>query len=358
MSTLSVKARLARRAAATRFDLDVAFDTDAHAIVVLGPSGSGKTTLLQCMLGSLTPDDGRFAMAGDVLFDSASGIDLPIRRRRIGMVLQDALLFPHLDARENVAFAATGSADAGTWLERVGAQELAELRPQQLSGGQRQRVALARALAAEPSLLLLDEPFSSLDRGGRYELGSVLLDLHRQTGTPFVLVTHDVGEAVRLGTELVILQGGSVVDSGPPQRLIAPPRALPASQVLGDDNIFRARVVAHHLDAGYSEVELDGGTRVFTSLLALETDQSLVLALRAEDPLISLERTTGTSARNVLAGSVAAVEPGDRGALVTVSTPTPVSVRVTAASVRELGLRPGRAVHLLIKATAFARLDG
>ena len=144
-----------------RFRLDVEFRSGRGITVVFGPSGAGKSTLLETILGGLRPDGGRICICGRTVFNAARGIDLPVRRRRIGIVFQDALLFPHLDARQNVAFGAPGpdrARQADAMLERVGAGGLATRMPFDLSGGERQRVALARALAAHPEALLLDAP--------------------------------------------------------------------------------------------------------------------------------------------------------------------------------------------------------
>jgi len=359
MSGFAVDIELDRRSSAGEsFRLRAAFECDTGITVVSGPSGAGKSTLLLGVLGALRPRAGRVLVSGDTLFDAASGVDVPVRNRRVGMVFQDAALFPHLDVARNVAFGMPGTRREDRALEllrRVHAEELARRRPAELSGGQRQRVALARALAAAPRALLLDEPFSALDAPSRETLGSLLLQLNAESGIPFLHVTHDLGEALRLGERLVLLDEGRVVQTGRPADVVAGPASLPAARAVGTENLFSANVRSHDPEAGCTEVDL-GGTLVQTGLLEMEVGSTVALGLRAEDVLVSLDRLDRTSARNVIAGRIDTLAP--RGALVEarVLTPVPFRVLITPASVRGLSLASGKEVYLLIKATAFHKL--
>jgi len=351
MSGFEVRVALRRE----QFLLDVDFRSGGGVTVVFGPSGAGKSTLLMAVLGALRPERGSVRCAGRVLFDAEANIDEPVRRRRLGVVFQDALLFPHMTVERNVAFGAAGRGDARAWLERVGAVDLAARRPAELSGGQRQRVALARALAARPAGLLLDEPFSALDAPAREELGAVLLAQQAETAVPFLHVTHDLGEALRMGDELLVLDRGRVVQAGPPARVIAAPGSAAAARAVGTENLFTGRVIAHHPERGYSEVDL-GGTRALTGLLGERPGERVALGLRAEDVLVALRPLHDTSARNVIEGTIENVRLHGAAREIVVSTPVRFRVVVTPASVEELRLRPGVRVHLLIKAASFHRL--
>ncbi len=359
MKGFEVDVRVERPAASgAPFVLEAAFATEEPFAVVFGPSGAGKSTLLLAILGALRPSRGTIAAAGRVLFDSSRGIDLPTRERRLGIVFQDALLFPHLDARRNAAFGVRGADPiraAEEMLERAGARDLARRHPDELSGGERQRVALARALAASPAGVLLDEPFSALDAGSREALGALVTRLQRETGVPFLHVTHDLGEALRLGTSLVVLDGGRVIEVGPPAAILSAPARSAAARAIGFDNLFTGTVLRHAHEEGWSEVDL-GGTIVETALLPGPVDGRVALGLRSGDILVSLERLAGTSARNVIEGTV--VESERRGAIVEVVVETPVRFRaaVTPASAAELRLAPGRRAFLLVKALAFHHL--
>jgi molybdopterin-binding protein len=274
------------------------------------------------------------------------------------MVFQDAPLFPHLDVAGNVAFGLHGAGRAGharSWLERVAAADLATRRVGELSGGQRQRVARARARAAPPAPRLLDEPFSALDAASRTSLGRLLVELQASSGIPFVHVTHDLNEALHLGTRLVLLDAGRVVQSGPPAEVLARPASLAAARAVGTENLLGGTVLTHRDAEGCSEVDL-GGTRVVTLKLDLEPGARVTLGLRAEEILLALKPIHQTSARNVIAGTIEQIAAQGAGVELRVTTPAPFRVLVTQASVRELGLGPGTAVWLLIKATAFHRL--
>jgi molybdate transport system ATP-binding protein len=344
LSTLSADIAVTRGS----FRLEAAFTAPPGITTVVGVSGAGKSTLLLALLGDRTPTRGRIALNERALFDNRSGIDVPVHRRRIGMVFQDALLFPHLDARHNVAFGMTRGDRPDPWLRRVGAAELASRRPADLSGGERQRVALARALAASPDALLLDEPFSALDPAGRSALGALLVSLQREAGVPFLHVTHDPGEALRIGDRTIALEGGRVVAEGPTGEVLS--GRLGRIGAIGSDNWLRGSVITDGPDG--TSVDL-GGTIVATSRLHRSAGETVVLALPAEDIVLARGAIHGTSARNVLAGEVVSLDPTEGGIDVVVATPVRLRARVTRAAIGELGLVPGLEVWLLVKASAF-----
>lgn len=199
--------------------LDVALSLSrGESLALLGPSGTGKTSLLRLLAGLLPADDGHVAAFGRLWLDRAAGIDLPARRRRAGLVFQDYALFPNMSVRGNVRFAlprGVPSSRADQLLELVGLAGLADRAPGRLSGGQQQRLALA----AEPELLLLDEPLSALDGALRRELQEALAALRAHRRTTLILVTHDPAEALRLADRAVLLEAGAVVADGSPAAL-------------------------------------------------------------------------------------------------------------------------------------------
>ncbi len=208
------------------FTLAARFATDASRVVLFGPSGSGKSLTLRAVAGLLRPDAGRISVDGKVLFDSRQGVDIPVRRRRVGFVFQDYALFPHLTVRQNTAFGLGGMwgrltremrGRVDAMLDLFGLTRMADSLPRELSGGQRQRVALARAVAPGPSVLLLDEPFSALDLPLRARLREEVLNLLERLGIPLILVTHDPEEAVRFATVAVPYrkgETGELIDIG------------------------------------------------------------------------------------------------------------------------------------------------
>lgn len=199
------------------FVLDVAFDTGGGIVALVGPSGSGKTLTLRTIAGLLHADFGRIALGARTLFDAGARIDVPARERHIGYVFQHYALFPHHTAAQNIAYGLhtlprdARDARVREMLALVRLDRHADKRPVALSGGEQQRVALARALAPQPSLLLLDEPLSALDAPLRRSLGLELRRLHRDTGIPMLLVTHDPDEARRVADVAIHLGDGRVV---------------------------------------------------------------------------------------------------------------------------------------------------
>ena len=232
------------------FPLRIAFRSNSRRLAVLGASGAGKSQLLRCLAGLERPASGRIALNGRTLFDAEGGIDLPLRRRRIGLVPQHYALFPHLTVAANVSFSLASLPRAergrrvGLQLEHLGLSALAERYPAQLSGGQQQRVALARALASEPELLLLDEPFAAQDAYLRPQLQQQLADVLAATGVPALLVTHDLEEAYRLSDELLVIDHGRVLAQGQPQQVFEQPSELAVARLSGCKNLSRLRPLA------------------------------------------------------------------------------------------------------------------
>ena len=195
-------------------DLDVDWRPECDHVAILGPSGSGKTTLLRALAGLEPNAEGRVSFGDEVWLDSDSGVSKPAWERRVGWVPQDALLFPHLSLRENLAYAGAGRSEAERMAESLFLSDLLDRRPRFLSGGERQRVALGRALLSGPRLLLLDEPFSALDRPLRSEIAAMVRTFARENGTPIVLVSHDEHDAELLADERWVLVGGSLTADG------------------------------------------------------------------------------------------------------------------------------------------------
>ena len=239
------------------FTLRIALDARSGAVGLLGPSGSGKSMTLRMIAGVSRPDRGRIVLNGRVLFDSATGCDIPAARRRIGVVFQDYALFPHLTVAENVGFGLArmpkdeGRARIVKQLEAMGIPELAHRYPRQISGGQRQRVAIARCMVMEPDALLLDEPFAALDPHLRRRTEEQLRATLTGFSGPVVFVTHDMEEAFRFCSELQVLDSGRVIATGPKHQLFECPRTVAAARLTGCKNIVPAR------RAGNDCVEID-----------------------------------------------------------------------------------------------------
>jgi molybdate transport system ATP-binding protein len=238
--------------------LDVKLDCRrGELLALIGPSGSGKSTVLRAIAGLYRPLWGQVVATGETWLDTDTGIDLPPQARSVGLVFQDYALFPHLSALDNVRLAMLRlpeperSRRATELLARVHLQGLDTRRPDELSGGQRQRVAIARALARDPKVLLLDEPFSAVDRITRDALKDELAALHRSLDIPIVLVTHDLDEAQALADRICVLYGGTTLQIGTPDEARLRPRNVRVARLMGQTNLIPAQVQEHgHIDFG------------------------------------------------------------------------------------------------------------
>ena len=330
--------------------LDLAVELDAgdgETVAVLGPNGAGKTTLLRSLAGLLPIERGRIVMDDVVVDEPVPGTYVPPDRRSVGVVFQDYLLFPHLDARENVAFGlrskGVGRAEArrraDEWLRRLGLADRGGDKPAKLSGGQAQRVALARALAPEPKLLLLDEPLAALDVGIRIELRRELRSVLSDFAGTRVLVTHELLDAVALADRIVVLEDGRVAQEGPIDEVSARPRSRYVADLVGI-NLLRGRARGHH-------VMLDSGGVVFA---ADEAAGDVYVTVQPHAVALHLRHPEG-SPRNVWQGTIDGTDLlGDR-VRVHLQGAVPLVAEVTPDAVTELELQDGVEVWASVKAT-------
>jgi molybdate transport system ATP-binding protein len=224
---------------ASPIPLDVELSVAPGEILALvGPSGSGKSTALRAIAGLYVPSGGRVVCNGSVWLDREAGISVPARERRVGMVFQSYALFPHLTAVENV-MEALGDVrpeerrgQARALLQRMHLEGIEDRQPALLSGGQQQRVAVARALARRPDILLLDEPFSAVDRVTRRGLRRELVELRRELSMPVILVTHDLDDVIRLADCMCVLQRGQILQTGSVEAVMARPGSSTIAELL------------------------------------------------------------------------------------------------------------------------------
>ena len=349
--TLRVEVALRRSEFALRADFEVA---PGEVLAVLGPNGAGKSTLLSVLAGELVPDRGRVELDGTAWLDTERGVNVPTHRRGVGLLAQQALLFPNLTARDNVAFGprAAGSSKSGArgiadrWLSEVDSSALAGRRPDQLSGGQAQRVALARALAAEPGLLMLDEPLAALDVDAAPAMRGLLHQVLRKQEHPTVLVTHDVLDAVVLADRLLVLLDGEIVEQGPTREVLARPTEPFTARIAGLNLL-----VGKAVDDGVAVGEHRVSGRVIEEV---EPGEPAGAVFAPSAVAVHRERPSG-SPRNALRARVSALEPrGDvvrvRGDLETGA----IAADVTPAAVAELGVTSNDEVWFVVKAAEVA----
>jgi molybdate transport system ATP-binding protein len=321
-----------------------------EVVALLGPNGAGKTTTLRALAGLIGLDGGHVVLGDRRLDDPAAHVFVPPERRRIGVVFQDYLLFPHLSALDNVAFGprchgvprAAARARAAQWLARVGLAEQARHRPRQLSGGQAQRVALARALVVAPELLLLDEPLAALDARTRL---ATRTDLRRHlAGHPgaTVLVTHDPLDAMMLADRLVIVEGGAVVQEGDAAAITGRPRTEYVARLVGL-NLYRGR-------ADGTTVQLPGD---FALTTATPQRGEVFVAFPPSAVALYAARPDG-SPRNTWPAVVESLARHGEHQRVELTGPVTVAADVTPAAAVHLELAPGRPVWATLKATETA----
>lgn len=339
------------------FTLDCSFRIPQGISVLFGPSGSGKTTILRSIAGIVRPDAGRIELAGRLYFDSATKINVPIQKRRIGFVFQDYLLFPHWNAIQNISYGMRSSAPkmrrerAFQLLDSLGIEHAADRRPHQLSGGEQQRVALARALASDPAILLLDEPMSALDAETRLRLLGELKELQRKWQIPFLYVTHSPADAVRVGDFLILVRAGRLVGEGKPAAVFNAPQDAEVSRTVGNENILAASVKEHHEREGLTVVDV-GGCQLVIPHQALPIGHPITIGLRSDDIIVSRERVERTSARNLLEGTIQDIVEEGEQVIILADCGTAMKVRITAQAFQTLALQRGVTVYLLIKASS------
>ncbi|MGM0450570.1 MAG: ABC transporter ATP-binding protein [Pseudomonadota bacterium] len=316
---------------------DVAFDLyRGEILALLGPSGCGKTTTLRMIAGFENPDQGQ------VLLGDHDITHLPAQKRRIGMVFQDYALFPHMTLAENVAFAITQLPrkkrleKAQEWLALVDMAELAERFPEELSGGQQQRVALVRTLAAEPELVLLDEPFSNLDAGLRERTRKEMRELFKKTETTVILVTHDQAEAMTMADRIGVMRQGRLLQVGPPQAVYREPADAFVAEFLGHTNLLEGSAQGHSADTTLGALPLNAAAQ-----------GPVTLSLRPED--LALERCDAPDSATVVEREFRGhdyfyvVAQGDRRycAIVPNRDPLEIGARVRLRADKEASILPG-----------------
>lgn len=346
------------------FSLAVDFSAGESVTALFGRSGSGKSTVLRALTGLLRPHDGLIILGERTLLDTRRGIDVPVRRRRVGIVFQDARLFPHLSVENNLRFAAwmgrrTAPGEAERLVALLGLGPLLRRRPAGLSGGERQRVAIAQALLSDPALLLLDEPLAGLDETRATEIMPYLERLRDDLKLPIIYVSHSVSEVSRLASRVVVLDKGRQVAAGPVSQMFAAPGVVSSRQA---GAVLSARVLCHEPSDGLTEVELSGTAQTLTlPTIDAPAGAGVRLRLRAGDIVLALSPPAAITTRNILPGRIVGIATGEGpGALVTVALGGDgqrVVARVTQRALRELGLVEGSDVVAIAKAFAVAPED-
>lgn len=343
------------------FTLDVSFDFPEEGLTALfGVSGSGKTTVLRCVAG-LEKADGLVTVADEVWQDSTKGIFLPTYERQLGYVFQEASLFPHMTAAQNLEFAAKRSGSKSSErrlkeaVELLGIESLLERKPAALSGGERQRVAIARAVATEPKIMLFDEPLAALDYARKAEILPWLKELRTQLRIPMLYVTHSPEEVVSLADNLIVLESGRIKASGGVQEVLSD---IQAPVDLGGEIgvLLRGEVSAPdaewHLQAFHA-----GGVTLIIPQTDLAAGSRFSVRIPARNVALSAEKASASSYQNCIPAIVIETAPSDdpSDCLVKLQCADQVLIsKITRKSACELKAEPGTHLWALIKAVSLS----
>ena len=338
--------------------MDMAFEVPTPGMTVLfGPSGAGKSTIISAAAGLLRPDECRIVVDDQVLVDTASGVWLPPERRRMGLVFQDARLFPHMSVATNLRFglrrAPPGPVQFDEVVELLGIGALLMRRPHTLSGGERQRVAIGRALLAQPHLLLMDEPLASLDSARKSEIMPYLTRLKTALKLPILYVTHALDEVAQLADSMVLIEAGQVIGCGPLSEIAA--RAdLPLAQRDDAGALLLCRVGSMMLARELTRLE-GGGATLWVPLLDAPLEAERRVRIPAREVILAGKPPDAISLHNIVPGEVRRItgDAARRSVLVEIALPSGALIsRVTPDAIVRLALSPGRPVLALIKSTS------
>lgn len=341
------------------FTLEATFTGSHGGITALfGRSGAGKTTLVNMLAGLDRPDAGRIVVNGEVLFDSAAGIDKPPEKRRLGYIFQEGRLFPHMSVRRNLAYGMKRHDTADEFDLIVALLDIGPLldrSPHTLSGGEKQRVAIGRALLANPRLLLMDEPLASLDGPRKAEILPFIERLRDELAMPIVYVSHAMEEIVRLADTLVIMSDGKVAAVGPVEDLMSRLDLRPLTGRYEAGAVLTVTVQGHDEKNGVTRLAFQDLT-LFAPYADIPVGEELRVRIRARDVSLALTAPADISMLNIFPGRVIEVSDRKDGQMdVIVDVGAKIWARVTRMAVNRLALEPGKEVHALVKAVAIDR---
>ena len=351
-----------------------------QVLVLFGPSGSGKTTILRAIAGLVSPIEGHIEVGDQVVYDRDSQTWVPPHRRKVGYVTQQYHLFPHLSVSRNISYGIPrgnskrkfrdDSDRIAHLLDAFHLDDLANRHTWELSDGQQQRVALARALATEPQVLLLDEPFSSLDTELRRILRREIRAVLSNANIPVILVTHDREDALAVGDAVQVIDQGRTLEQGEPLRVLGQPGQGRLARLVGLENALAMRVESRHpqdgtmvcvgtdrsSSPGSSSPETsdhDTTLRLEVPLSDFDEGQAVTVGIRSSDIILAGEKLTSSSARNQIKGQVTSVELRPPGYEVTLEClGVPIRCHITGRSLSDMKIAEGTELWAVFKASS------
>lgn len=365
-------------ASSTPIDLDVTLRRGAFtlalqlsgefgSLALFGRSGSGKSTVLALIAGLLKPERGHIRLGGVTLVDTDQGIFVPSHERRVGLVFQDSVLFPHFNVLGNLRYAARFGAvgrrsgrapgelslDLDDVVSLLGIAPLLERQPATLSGGERQRVAIGRALLSSPRLMLFDEPLASLDAERKLEILPYILRLREQAALPIVYVSHAADEVARVADTVAVIDAGRLQALGPPGEVLAPAWARGAGGFAAV-SVIEARVRDYDEAYGLTLFDHPAGMIALPGRIGRPGEPHRFV-IRATDVALAVQRPRDVSFRTVLSGTIESIER-DSGPIARIDIRLPGEERVVALVTRkavdELAIDTGDRIFAMVKATA------
>lgn len=364
MSSLSIRYR--QTLGTTEFDIDLTLPKKGIT-AIFGRSGAGKTSLINAVAGLTKPQSGLISIGDHTLFDSSKQFSLPVCKRNIGYVFQDARLFPHYKVKGNLLYGVDRADDA--YFEKIVTMLSLELLLQrhvsELSGGEKQRVAIGRALLSKPEILLMDEPLASLDLPRKREVMPFLETLAEEIQIPILYVSHSLHEVLRLADHLVIVSQGRVAVSGPIRQVWASNEMRPWLENDEQSSLFEGQVIEHNEKYGLSKVQLTSQQSLWIQKISCDIGTMARLQIRANDVSVTLKKPELTSIRNILEAKVKTIQtpnPSEEtqfNALIELMLDDGCHLwaSVTRWACEDLNLTEGQSVYAQVKGVSLTQKD-
>lgn len=349
------------------FLLDAQFKCFESALGIFGPSGCGKSTLFRALAGLARPDGGHITLDGKPLFEASSRVFVPPHKRNIGLVFQDARLFPQWSVEQNLRAGehvkkriASRPYSYDDIIDLLNISHLIGRSVDELSGGEKQRIAIGRTLLSNPRLILMDEPVTGLDVSLKAQILPFLAKVHQSLKIPMILISHDLGEILQLTNQLLLMRDGAVAAHDSLERLVQKPESLMELRGADLTNMIHVRVKDHVADKGVTLLELPKNPEYILEMkrdTGLERGREISLGVAANQIVLAIGALGDISMRNQLPGCIAKIVHADDRSICHVETPAGILfAEITPGTERSMGLTEGTGVWVLFKGLSVERL--
>ena len=341
------------------FSLSINTKIPKGFISIVGPSGSGKTTLLECITGITKPNEGFIHIlypnkSNNLLFDKKKNINVSIEKRKISLVKQDLLLFPHMTVYENISYPLRFSKHIikelhpKSLLQKLQLEEVKNKFPNELSGGQQQRTALARTLCSNPKILLLDEPLKELAQKLKNEIIGLLVTINRQLGIDIILVSHDISDVLSLSNHILILSNGKIIAQNTPAQLLTNPNINKFLQLPQISNFLTMKIISSNIKNSTTILKKDN-LSLTGPFINQAIGKQVIVNFQSTDIIISTEKPVNISARNIILGKVETIIKQDNHFLVYLNIGEIIVAHLTTEALKELQINNNSSVYIILK---------